>query len=59
MPYLYSNIEVDVHMLRGDGDGLCNVDWNDLLCLDIIRRTSSHLKSVVVRHDVGNLALVL
>jgi hypothetical protein len=52
MPYLYSNIEIDIHMLCGEGQWLGSVDCNDLLILHIISRTSRHLKNVVVRHLV-------
>jgi hypothetical protein len=49
-PYLYSNIEVYVHMLCGEGQGLGSVDRNHFLVFHIISRTSRHLKNVVVRH---------
>lgn len=57
--YLYSNIEVNVHMLRGYRHRIRIVDWNNFVFLHIIRRTGRHLKNVVMRHNVGNWALVL
>lgn len=57
-PYLYSNIEVDVHMLCGEGQWLRSVDCNHFLVLHIISGTSRHLKNVVVRHVDEIWALV-
>lgn len=53
MAYLYSDVEVYVHVLSGEGKWLRGVDCHDLMCVNIVGWAGRHLEYIVVRHVCG------
>ncbi len=52
--YLYSDVEVYVHLFGGDGKWFGGVDCYDLVCAHVVGRAGRHLEDIAMRHVCGS-----